>query len=196
MLKSYTMSFDGRMLARGFWLYVCRISGPDGTHLYVGRTGDSSSPNAQSPFKRIGQHLDPRPSAKGNAIDRQLNRKAINPHQCMFEMTAIGPIFDEQTTMDAHRPVRDHMAALERELANMLRDRGYSVPGNHPRTGRPVPKVLEQLEQIVNERFSSAKPTLLLALAREPLAHDRPRSNDVTAPADAPSHTRPAGWPC
>jgi hypothetical protein len=25
--------------------------------LYVGRTGDSSSPDAQSPFNRMGQHL-------------------------------------------------------------------------------------------------------------------------------------------
>jgi hypothetical protein len=70
MLNSYSMSFDGNVLARGFWLYVWDIRGPSFRRLYVGRTGNSSSPNAQSPFKRIGQHLDPSPNAKGNALGK------------------------------------------------------------------------------------------------------------------------------
>ena len=67
MLHSYNMTFDGHLLNRGFWLYVWRIQGPVSHHVYVGRTGDSSSAHASSPFKRIGQHLDPSPNAKGNA---------------------------------------------------------------------------------------------------------------------------------
>ena len=44
-------------LERGFWLYVWVIDGAGDTLHYVGRTGDSSSSNAQSPFNRMGQHL-------------------------------------------------------------------------------------------------------------------------------------------
>ena len=67
VLQSYSMTFDGHLLNRGFWLYVWLIKGPQSHHVYVGRTGDSSSPHASSPFKRIGQHLDPGPNAKGSA---------------------------------------------------------------------------------------------------------------------------------
>jgi hypothetical protein len=67
-LKSYSMMFDGHLLNRGFWLYVWDIKGSISHHVYVGRTGDSSSCHASSPFNRIGQHLDPRATAKGNAL--------------------------------------------------------------------------------------------------------------------------------
>ena len=56
-MNTYTTSFDGALLKRGFWLYVCRIAYGRRSVLYVGRTGDSSSPHASSPFTRIGQHL-------------------------------------------------------------------------------------------------------------------------------------------
>ena len=156
MWKSHTMSFDGSVLERGFWLYIWDIRGPTGSYVYVGRTGDSSSPNAQSPFKRISQHLDPNPKAKGNALGRQLQCADVDPLHCKIEMTAIGPIFEEQTTMDSHRPVRDKMAALERALADMLRERGYHVLGKHPRAGHPDPNLLKQLACIVDERFPAA----------------------------------------
>src|SRR5215210_6860569 len=135
MLNSYSMSFDGYVLARGFWLYVWDIRGPSFKRLYVGRTGDTSSPNAQSPFKRICQHLDPSPNAKGNALGKQLSRAGIDPLECKFEMVAIGPIFPEQDTMDQHKPICDQVAALERALADFLRQQGYAVPGSHPRPG-------------------------------------------------------------
>jgi len=64
-MDAYSIKFDGRLLDRGFWLYVIDIHGPADRHLYVGRTGDSSSPNAASPFSRIGQHLDPRHGPRG-----------------------------------------------------------------------------------------------------------------------------------
>jgi len=48
----------GGILQRGFWLYVWEVTPADKAPLYyVGRTGDSSSTNAQSPFNRMGQHL-------------------------------------------------------------------------------------------------------------------------------------------
>lgn len=98
MLQRYSMSFDGHLLERGFWLYVWRIVSPQGVFLYVGRTGDSSSPHAGSPFSRIGQHLDFRPYAKGNALGRRLAAAGVRPAECLFEMLAVGPIFPEQTT--------------------------------------------------------------------------------------------------
>ena len=49
MPETFTVTLDGAMLRRGFWLYVWEITTPNGEKvLYVGRTGDSSSPNAQS----------------------------------------------------------------------------------------------------------------------------------------------------
>ena len=48
-MKAYAMSFDGALLGRGFWLYVWRITDGSRSVLYVGRTGDSSSPHASYP---------------------------------------------------------------------------------------------------------------------------------------------------
>jgi len=96
ILQSYSMAFDGHLLKRGFWLYVWEIKGPLSRHVYVGRTGDSSSARASSPFKRIGQHLDPSPNAKGNALGKQLQRAGVNYEECSFEMVAVGPVYPEQ----------------------------------------------------------------------------------------------------
>src|SRR3990172_10610261 len=115
MFKTYTMRFDGSILRRGFWLYVWRVADPNEVWLYVGRTGDSSSANAASPFQRIGQHLNFRPDAKGNSLSKQLGALGIDPALCSFEMLLIGPIFPEQETMDQHRPIRDRVAALEKK---------------------------------------------------------------------------------
>ena len=50
----HRVSLPGALLARGFWLYVWTVATCDGqTVLYVGRTGDTSSPHAQSPFIRL-----------------------------------------------------------------------------------------------------------------------------------------------
>jgi hypothetical protein len=54
----YDVRFAGGILQRGFWLYVWEVMTQEGKALYyVGRTGDSSSTNAQSPFNRMSQHL-------------------------------------------------------------------------------------------------------------------------------------------
>jgi len=139
------MEFNGKLLKRGFWLYVWDIKEDRKRHLYVGRTGDSSSPNASSPFRRIGQHLDSSLNAKGNALGKQLKTAGIDPENCTFEMTAVGPIFEEQETMSEHRPRRDKTAALERALADELKRRGYSVLGTHPRAEEPDRTLLEQV---------------------------------------------------
>lgn len=57
-LAVHEIRFEGGILQRGFWLYVWKVTPADQAPLYyVGRTGDSSSTNAQSPFNRMGQHL-------------------------------------------------------------------------------------------------------------------------------------------
>ena len=147
------MTFDGHLLDRGFWLYVWEIKGPVSHHVYVGRTGDSSSAHASSPFKRIGQHLDPSPNAKGNALGKQLHRAGVNFAECSFEMVAVGPIYPEQSDFDEHVPIRNQMAALERAIADELKQRGYDVLGTHPRRGSPDQAVLQQLVGLLNPTF-------------------------------------------
>src|SRR6266852_3827687 len=122
MLQSFSMSFDGHLLKRGFWLYVWNIKGPRSHYVYVGR---------------IGQHLDPSPKAKGNALGNQLRKAGVDYEECSFEMVAVGPIYPEQTTFAAHVPLRDQMAALERAVADELRQHGHLVLGTHPGVGIP-----------------------------------------------------------
>jgi hypothetical protein len=112
MLCSYGVKFDGHLLKRGFWLYVWEIKGPTSHHIYVGRTGDSSSRYASSPFKHIAQHLDPSAVTKWNALGKQLRRESVNYEECTFEMVAIGPISPEQATFEDHAPSRNQMAPL------------------------------------------------------------------------------------
>jgi hypothetical protein len=152
-MKAYAMTFEGALLERGFWLYVWRVTDTARTVLYVGRTGDSSSPNASSPFKRIGRHLEVGANAKGNALGRQLRRAGLDAACCRFEMVAIGPVFPEQTEMAQHVVFRDQVAALERALADHLRARGYTVLGSHP-NARPCDQGLfEQVRRVVDERL-------------------------------------------
>ena len=139
------MSFDGHLLVRGFWLYVWRIQSPKGLFLYVGRTGDSSSRHASSPFDRTGRHLDLRPQAKGSAMAKRLRDKGIVPASCQFEMIAIGPLFSEQKDMDAHQPLRDKTAALEMHIAKALKARGYEVLGTHSASKKPDPALSHAL---------------------------------------------------
>jgi hypothetical protein len=124
------------MLARGFWLYVWEVTDRSGKRwLYVGRTGDSSSPNAQSPFSRLGQHLGS--NRRGNALRRNLERVGVEPDSCRaFELTCYGPILPECSDMDTHGPSRDIMAGLEKGLRDALHTAGYrllnEVKSRHP----------------------------------------------------------------
>jgi hypothetical protein len=147
------MSFDGALLQRGFWLYIWDIRCPKGRFLYVGRTGDSSSPNASSPFHRIGQHLNFAENAKGNSMARQLQDVKVNPSDCKFEMTAIGPLFPEQTNWDKHTPLRDKTAGLEAALAVTLNGRGYTVIGTHGSNAELDMKLFPEVLEIIDRKF-------------------------------------------
>lgn len=152
-MEAHSIKFDGRVLDRGFWLYVIDIEAPQGRYLYVGRTGDSSSPNASSPFSRIGQHFDCRPHAKGNSLARNLQKVGIEPQICKMEMIAVGPIFPEEKDFIAHQRVRDQAAALERALAMVLRQHGHIVLGNHSSSLEPDSKILAEVLRLVEARL-------------------------------------------
>ena len=123
---THTLTLPGPMLERGFWLYVWKIDSPVGELLYVGRTGDNSSPHASPPFTRMGQHLSKNPNQ--NALRRHLESRGITPEECAsFRLVAHGPLFPEAKDMEEHRGPRDVVAALEKALADTLRAVGYEV---------------------------------------------------------------------
>lgn len=125
-ISTYTLTLPGSMLRPGFWLYVWRVSTPTGVLLYVGRTGDSSSPHAASPYQRLGQHLGHQKTM--NMLRQNIERRGMRPEDCSsFELIAHGPLFPPATDMDTHREPRDTVAALEKALAESLRAAGYDV---------------------------------------------------------------------
>jgi hypothetical protein len=149
----HRMSFDGQVLERGFWLYIWKISTSRDEYVYVGRTGDSSSPNAASPFRRIGQHLDSSDNAKANSLARRLRECGINPLDCKFEMYAIGPLFPEQDSMEKHRPIRDKVAALEHALGETLRAREYNVLGTQRSRKQLDQQIFEKVLRAIDQFF-------------------------------------------
>lgn len=152
-MAKHRILFDGGLLQRGYWVYMCRIVTANQLYIYVGRTGDSSSPNAASPFSRIGRHLDARPNATSNAMWRQLMHTGVDPMACKFEMVALGPLFRERKSMTAHRPIRDKVAAIERATVSFLQGRGYSVLGTHGRATHPDSALFAQVRSLVAKEF-------------------------------------------
>ncbi|NKN03235.1 hypothetical protein [Rhizobium leguminosarum] len=144
MPKMHHLKLPGGMTERGFWLYVWRVRNPhDREFLYVGRTGDNSSPYAASTYRRMGQHLGGADNT--NALLKHLREcdesRSIN-HYEEFEMFSYGPIFPEvekdpafayrlephwEDAMRRHEEFRDRTAALESKLTNELKVRGYNV---------------------------------------------------------------------
>ncbi len=120
------IDFSGDLLLRGFWLYAWEVRSPDEqVRYYVGRTGDSSSIKAQSPFNRMGQHLGFNKSTQ--QLRRHLENARVKPEACSFRLVAHGPILEEALTRELHRERRDIVAALEKALAEAMRDSGYTV---------------------------------------------------------------------
>lgn len=142
MIETYRLTLPGPMLHRGFWLYVWRVVRPgESDLLYVGRTGDNSSPNASPPYSRMGQHLG---SIKNqNALRAHLKRREVSPEECQrFDLVAHGPLHPEvtkppgfrrldkmvvATLMAEHRPIRDIVGAMEKRLSVELRAARYDV---------------------------------------------------------------------
>ena len=129
MSSTHTLTLPGAMIERGFWLYVWRIASPVGELLYVGRTGDSSSTNAATPFARMAQHLGT--NNRENMVRRHLEGRRVPPETCTsFDLIAHGPIFEETPDARTHTERRDVVAALEKALADGLARSGYDVLNN------------------------------------------------------------------
>lgn len=125
--KLHHFEIPGELLKRGFWLYVWRITAPNAEVFhYVGRTGDSSSINAQSPFSRVSGHLGTNQSA--NQIQKHLSKHEVDILTCSkIELIALGPLLDEIKERDEHRRRRDILAALEKKLCDHMVRSGYRV---------------------------------------------------------------------
>jgi hypothetical protein len=127
-LAIHEVRFEGGVLQRGFWLYVWEVTPADKAPLYyVGRTGDSSSTNAQSPFNRMGQHLGF--AKNSNMLRRHLIQHGAVPESCAFRLIALGPIEQEARTPGRreHDQQRDLVAAMEKALAELLASSGLKV---------------------------------------------------------------------
>jgi hypothetical protein len=150
-INTCVMQFDGEILQRGFWLYVWEILYGEDRYVYVGRTGDSSSPNASSPFSRIGHHLDFRDNAKGNSLAKRLKEAGVDPRKSRFRMLALRPFFPEQGSFEAHKPHRDQMATFEYETAAYLRQMSFNVLGAHQK-GTPIPaNIIDEIKSRIME---------------------------------------------
>ncbi len=133
--STWKMTLPGPMLQRGFWLYVWQVETPKGEMLYVGRTGDNSSPHATAPYTRMGQHLGFQKTQ--NALRKQLNKRDIDPEECSaFHLVSHGPIYpeikkpegaDRKVLMEKHIPLRNLVGAMEKALAEELAAAGYDV---------------------------------------------------------------------
>ena len=124
--KTLELNFNGELLQRGFWLYIWEIKTAKKKYLYyVGRTGDSSSINAQSPFNRMGQHLSF--NDKSNVLRRHLEDNNVDPETCSFRLIAHGPILKEAKTKDDHLKRRDCVAAMEKALADEMNAEGVKM---------------------------------------------------------------------
>lgn len=150
----YEVKFDGAILQRGFWLYVWEITPPKGNLLfYVGRTGDSSSANAQSPFNRMNQHLGF--AKNSNTLRKYLMEKKAEPEQCSFRLVAVGPLKEE--SRDDHEARRDMVAAMEKALAEVLEEAGCK-PMNEVTCRKPLD---ETRFAEVRDAFARAFPALV-----------------------------------
>jgi hypothetical protein len=125
--KLHHFEIPGDLLRRGFWLYVWKITTPESQVVhYVGRTGDSSSINAQSPFARVSGHLGTNTSA--NQIQKHLSARNLEILTCSkIELIALGPLIEEVKVRDEHKRRRDIMAALEKALCDHMIRSGYDV---------------------------------------------------------------------
>jgi hypothetical protein len=69
-------------------------------------------------------------------------------------MLALGPFFCEQDTFEKHKPFRDHMATIEYEVANVLKENNFNVLGfHHPKA--EVSKT--EIENVTNRIIKFAK---------------------------------------
>jgi hypothetical protein len=74
-------------------------------------------------------HLNDKKNAKGNSLLKRLVATNFVCHECSYRVIGIGPLFDQQPSMDLHKRRRDQMAALERAVADQLTNEVISCWG-------------------------------------------------------------------
>ncbi len=154
-LQVSRVAFNGAILKRGFWLYLVEVVSSRGRRaMYVGRTGDTSSPHAASLFTRLTAHLNDRKSSKANSLLKRMIEQDLDCTDCSYRLVGIGPVFNQQANMDEHKPLRDQMAGLERAVADHLRERGYAVLGDHPKPRMVQAELLATVLNLVDEELS------------------------------------------
>ena len=84
---------------------------------------------------------------------RQLMNVGVRPEDCMFEMTAIGPLFKEQQNWDRHQPYRDRTAGLEKAIAVTLNGRGYTVLGQHDSQAKLDTVLFADILNVLDRKF-------------------------------------------
>ena len=119
-MPMHTAQIPAELLQRGFWLYVWEIETNNETKVfYVGRTGDSSSSHASAPYSRMSQHLGK--NQNNNTLKRHLDKKGLKAKE--FFLHAYGPIFPEENIFEEHKAKVDVVAAYEKELCDLLKNK-------------------------------------------------------------------------
>lgn len=108
-----------------------------GKFLYVGRTGDSSSLKAGSPYTRMTQHLGH--GVTTNQVRRYLEKQGLKVEDCRYRFVAHGPILEESLSgsREDHDLRRDIVASMEKALADHLTKAGYKLL-NEVRSLKPL----------------------------------------------------------
>ncbi|MHC3941862.1 hypothetical protein [Paenochrobactrum sp. BZR 201-1] len=113
----------------------------------------------------MGQHLGFQKAS--NSLRRLLIEQDIEPEQCgQFDLVSYGPIFPEigkteeqeyGEQMKLHKPVRDRMAALERDLRNALAAAGYDVLNLVRSKAQPDPDTWRDVLAAFSDNFPKLK---------------------------------------
>ena len=162
----HSLSLPGVMTQRGFWLYVCKITSPEGKLLlYVGMTGDKSSGSTGSPLERMAAHLGRNPNS--SAIKNNLEQKVgLTPEQCRsFEMIAHGPIFPATDDPQKFGESWDKVAALERALKGALEAAGYHVLSNAGKDQQCDPELWRKVQEAFGCHFEELATARDISLA-------------------------------
>jgi hypothetical protein len=120
----YRFSLPPKLLKRGFWIYIWKITKNNGHNIfYVGMTGDTGSGVAQSPVNRVSAHLGFNPN--NNTLRRYAACKGIDLEKCRnIDFAAFGPISRvPNNNGEAYRIKRGKIAALEKALWCALNDK-------------------------------------------------------------------------
>lgn len=129
-MKTYELKINGNIMKRGFWIYSYKIFDKNNNiFFYIGRTGDSSSLNASSPFNRMLNHFGN--NRHSNSLKRNLVKHNIDINECSFVLNCFGPFFEEANNKEEHYLKRDYTSSIEIQVANLLNNNGYKVIGTH-----------------------------------------------------------------